>query len=983
MGNQFKCSDIYFRQKVNNNGYSNEDLYTNRLLDKLCKNNIFLEQLRVANKALYNTLIKYQNNVYLSQKEHRHLLESITNYYIRSMSRNTPFGLFSGVGNLYGKEYKAGKAVNISFQWLYEIIMDMVKRHPGKFKYVINNNLKTLDNNIYFLDYGNYDYKKKSEGFKIKRNRLIELIEDLCKEPVSFMMIIKTIGKEYSDVSTAFIQKYIINLVCKKILIPSILPSLDEDKIVILNKIKNIAYELGENNISSEILEIEKLVTEYENTKIGEGISSFERLEDSMSKIRTVNKDDLSVNFYIKNPTIVPSRKDISNIEELINRLCSISEPCNLLENYTFNFIDKFGTETEVPLNVLINPNQGIGYPKKDDINISKELQQELNRYWSQKIDNALLNDMPLILNNKIFEEVKNIKKRYGFDKDLKLPNSTDICLTISNNYKNDLHDLYISEILGSNRGYSMIGRFRRLDNYKVEQVFSILYKEYELCDINALPVLQSTTNLITNKHYSNSELSIGLCSNRSKRSILLSDLLIGYDTRLNVLYIKSRKKEKRILFLDNNMLNEEFKNPLIQLLISISCQSLYKWYEYSWNMTSSERSVKPEIRYKNIVVSPKIWSFYFNISDTFEKFKNDFISFSHQYKMPDVFYFVDNDNKILSSINSNSLYTIYKIAQKNRINLLKFENIEKNKLNMSYKDEEIVTTLIKSGSQYVNLNKKEYQVISPNNSSSNWIYFNIVFGSYEWKQHFLENHLDNLLTDQTKNIKCVFFIQYETPNNFPTIRLRYKAKDCLNVQKELIEYLDKLIISGEIKDYSIDNYYPEIYRYTTGNIKDMTIIEKIFSYDSVIIQKIRQTESSKSNFLLSCFTYIIGCFDNFHDSLEFLKQNCKMDKLSKTEKEWLRKNQGILNRKNLLINSELKTLINSRTNELMQLICDRKYNDSYLYNLLGSLLHMTCNRYLGTNRNKENTYMILLYKLVNSLSYQSDDSLFKSKILK
>lgn len=138
MNKLFKTDGFMERYTVSSHdhiGQYDEDLegkiYT------LVNNNIFMEQLLIASRSTYTTLIKFANApLDFSEKKKRSLLESLQKYWNRSCTRTTPFGLFSKV-NIGDFQLRTKllispeinhKKVNLDMKWLVSYIKNIEKK---------------------------------------------------------------------------------------------------------------------------------------------------------------------------------------------------------------------------------------------------------------------------------------------------------------------------------------------------------------------------------------------------------------------------------------------------------------------------------------------------------------------------------------------------------------------------------------------------------------------------------------------------------------------------------------------------------------------------------------------------------------------------------------------------------------------------------------------------------------------------------------
>ncbi|MDO7803160.1 thiopeptide-type bacteriocin biosynthesis protein [Pediococcus acidilactici] len=988
---------VLFRQKVLSSQSIPENiLYSEEILHEVLKNKVFKEQLQVASTELYNKLIKYHNVPDdFSNKERRHLIESITNYYLRATHRNTPFGLFSGVFSTditdFPVDFENGayhKDVTISFRWFYTLLKSLVFKNPKCFNYTLENHFTTFDDRMFFLNVGINDHPNDEIGFKINRTKLVKLLDEICgRDYIPYNEILKLVSKSYPTAPKSFLEKYLNNLINHNILKPDCYPSLSASESQIINGISIISQRVGDHNLVDKLVELQESVKSYNGTALGTGQKYFQKIASVMNELCTVDKDDLNVNLYLGSVSISPNKTDIKNIEDAFTFLMNIALPEINMQDYTYAFVEKFGTNTEVPLNIMIDENLGIGIPKTfvDSKDGLESLRTDISNYFMQKIDAALLNNEDVILNKKDLDSVQNIKGSYSLaDEIQRTPESFDVCLTINNDTLNDRYDhsMYVSEILGSTRGFSMKGRFRKFDDARLRLYFKNIYKEYDLCDINVLPSKLDYSNLSNTRHYGDYELSVGVSDMHKDKSIQFKDILIGYTEE--GLYVKSRITGQKIIFLEENMLNDQLKSPIVQLLLHLSNDRNTWWFNYPWTAKQGVHAVLPKIVYKNIVVSPRTWFFPFSYTSistkeiSFSEFKIKFINFAKMYKMPNVFYYTESDNRIISNLEKEeSLYAIYKSAKKMHLHYLKLEAPENGQLKSSYKDEEAVFTLTSrkpgvDSDNFKGLKKREFSPISPKNFNNHWLYIDLKFGTESWKNVFLKNNLADIFSEFKRFYERKFFIQYATDKNVPTVRLRFKchnSRDTIHLTSMLSSFLDNLIDLGHVLDYSFCNYYPEVFRYGGNNLMEKS--EEVFDIDSLIAENIitQDDEISKFYMIFSCLNYLATVHSKVQEAVTYLK---RFDSLKGKRKlnQWIRVNEDGFENMTSKFNEKFLSLIKER-NRVTKNIFDSIHDDGTKADLLSSFLHMACNRSMGTNRERESEIMYLIYRITMITSFK------------
>src|SRR5699024_9012565 len=102
------------------------------------------------------------------------------------------------------------------------------------------------------------------------------------------------------------------------------------------------------------------------NSRMGEGIEKYTNILNKMSSIY-FSKNILQVDFSYKEDTFrLPNytTRQIGEVAHILWRLTTKDIGFEHLREYYMDFVDKYGTSTDVPLLELTNIETGLGFPK-------------------------------------------------------------------------------------------------------------------------------------------------------------------------------------------------------------------------------------------------------------------------------------------------------------------------------------------------------------------------------------------------------------------------------------------------------------------------------------------------------------------------------------------------------------------------------------------------------------------------------------------
>ncbi|MBM7617388.1 thiopeptide-type bacteriocin biosynthesis protein [Weissella uvarum] len=982
-----------FREHVNNNEFNLDELYTPKIITLFNQNPVLMEQILVSNNLLYEEIKKSIANNLESKKENK-LINTLSQYYLRSISRNTPFGLFSSsYDNRQLSDDYSGikKSVLVSFRWFSDYVKELALKRPETFKFKFVDYL-TNGEDRYIVHF------KNGKETTIIASNLIKLLVDETKDsPLNFNEIVEKIHDSYNDVEVNFIEKYLLNLIMEELLIP-------ETGVLLSNKTKenfenlcNLTQNLSMHKETKLLENVIALISEYEYLPLGDGIDIYFKIKSTLNELHTTKKNDLSIIGYGKpenSQSEALSADDAQALTEIINFLHDISYVTDELKDFKYDFVEKFGEDAEIPLLDVLDSNFGIGFPE-----YKVDLKPDADKYLNtakELLTQAIINDEPLVLDeNSLKNLMGNNDPSFNTNE---FPFSGDIILEVEPSKIGNKNMYTFGGVYGTYDMVQIRGRFREFDD---EILPENRFNNVKSVDINALPLSKDYMGIIDNKRYFDKELSIDLPMDINKEQIHLSDLVIGLDDINDVIYCKNVYTNELLQFRDLNILNNELKSPVVRFLLSLNQQHINWWYNNPFFNLINSMNVFPEVIYKNIRLNKKTWRMEAHIeSDIYNEadFQSWYINMLNTMKklhFPKYVLAGNLDEKLVLEIeNVSSAKALYKHLIKEGsdtfyINEIDRKNLQKDARNASY---EIVCTFSsenfsKDDLVLSNNRKPVYNhdlLTNPLTLADGWLYLELEFGNEENLDIFCSDYFNNWFEKYEEQSDIQFFIRYTATNQKPTIRYRIKSMDNIfAVLSDLICEVQQLMKNGIIKDYSILPYYREMYRYGLEN--NIDVMERVFSLESgFIISNMKLTELDKTYLLLNLMYQVVTALNlNLKDVIDVMEKIFDLNpKNYLKEKQWLQENKT--NNNNLVsewMNNSLPTINNQSIHHLDQFY-DRYYelgeldldvlNMNQIINLVCGSWHMSYNRMFGINRKLESGLTFEFYKLLQSLLIRS-----------
>lgn len=985
-------------------------------LDEMINDPAFLEALGVASIDLAQAVDKYKQDKIVR----KHLYESVLNYYLRFITRTTPFGLFAGVSTVNFREHtniqlnslhNIQKCCEVDVQWLYGLIKqlendsDILRGLKIKFNdicYEIGNKIKNPAVNNYGQKYV-FGGKTNVQLYRsmINNSKQIQNIKKITKDYIDYKEVVFYMQQRNKDIEIKKINDFIIELIKAEYLITDLRPPITSSGQLeyLINKLKPLKLNTHNEELLSKLILIQKKIIEYTNLELGSG---YELYKSIVKMMQTIVK---ATNYLSISTGVNLDENEISNkIQQNINAFSRMlvkgidynNEP-TMIRDLKIKFKRKYGEYVEVALLELIDPIQGLGNPYGQDY-IREGYIEESDTAKRKELLNYLKREMLYAIktNHREVEikenEIGKIANKYRSN----LPLSYSFELSVFIRHASNKEELYIAPNKGSYKAGDCFNRFSgllskeiRTELYNINEEETIYNQEYiiaSLCEI--LPNGHSNNICIGDRHYS---YTINLCvpSGEDTINIPLNDLLIGYDPRIDRLYIKSRKFNKKIKVVSDNMLNPLANSNIANILLWISRAYYLHPLDFIIQLKEIDFEYMPRIRYGNVILQEEIWQIK---RDNFSEDKKIFIEqlkkWCHDLKVPKYVYISSQDRRIIvCSQNEDFFENIFKKINSQKIVTLEGceikeidELIAKNEKEEHYFSELVIPLKLCGYSDKNKIVKK----MKPDPISfcdekrikymgdDGWIFFSIYIEEAR-SNEFIGEYVYRFISRIENKIEKWFFIRYSDPKYH--IRLRLKVKKNL-MQEILLEYqkwYKNVRTMGISYEYSITPYNQEIERY--GNVKSIGMAEKVFWADSILVAKIcniytriLKSDEGKAVCVEGCYLLLRNCQLSDED-IEKILEPVSFKEIGK--KEFLKNKivyekileQGIYADKLYQEYSNRKKEIEGYIN-----LINREEKLGTLYNekkdIILSLVHMFCNRFNGDREWEMQMLSIIRYGL-------------------
>lgn len=885
------------------------------------------------------------------------------------------------------------KKVHIDTEWLYGYIVTLENSYYRQLQFKINNVCYQNGNRVVLL----YSTEKDVAEISVRFTKVFEIVEAFCRQYKSYKDIFREIQRQYPAVEEDTIKNYLLELIQKQILISNLRPSFTSRNQ--LQDLKNQCERCGLTEETDALEQIKRLCQEYEATIIGEGTEQYHSIVEAMKAV-------YQSKYYLQVDTILCEsgfrlstavKRSVEHLATFLVTTSSVSKNSYaFLERYRNRFIEKYGFQREVPVLELLDSAIGLGAPDgyccpASDFYVEPvreaEMPTKTKNYFMDKYEEALRNHTSICL------DMDSLKVALDLQEPETAPLSFEMYFMVQE--KEGKTQLCLGDNGGSMCAGKTFGRFAAESQEIEETLLQINQKEQELlcdntetCEISYLPTEPRSGNVVRCITGREKCLTGYTGSQAQDAEIRLEDILIGATEKQ--FYARNAKTGNYLVFGSNNMYNIMLQPNVFRFLLEIANDGKTVWCDYPWKYTYLPCRHIPQIEFEGIVLSNEQW--YINRTElglgaeekSFPAFKQALLSYMETREIPKKICLVDNDNRIYLDLKEElAVRILFDEWKKKGEDSILLERTEEGDSPVFQKagahpTEIVVPVFRRQKDSFLCQNTvnrfldREQHIVFP---YENWLYLKL-YCRKDREEELIAFKIRELGEELQQKLQIEhFFMRYMDPK--PHIRLRFYGEPALLMQATpvIMAWVRELERQRIIGDMNICTYEKEIERY--GGAGLMPFAEKLFRVDSVIVEEIlcrkrlKQLDMDELEIAVaSVLFYVCRFYDGFWEQLSYLTRNHhdgsyrnefkeKKDKLLTLfdlENGW----EHFQSREEGKVFFSLSEQRNPWIDDYKEQIKQENTREEFKDNIVNSVLHLHCNRLLGTNRELERKVMAL-----------------------
>ncbi|GAA0362260.1 lantibiotic dehydratase [Bacillus horti] len=919
---------------------------------ELVHDSAFMERILVASRALFEELVRVRDHKKPLQKDTIH---KVMKYMLRMSSRPMPFGLFSGISREHFSKASQKpissvyKKARVSVEWLSKLAKLIESQLVENSSLTIYCNSMLRETNEYiYLDVAQETQTKRVE---FKKSSFISEVIRYLSEPKTIKEFIQFFSGGDTTLSVPLLRS-LKTLLEHDFLYSRLRPSsmVDEDGLqqIILER-ENIHISLY-----SRLVAIKEGLESYEQKPIGEGINTYLEVINQMSNVCTSQRY-IVVDLFLERRVPELDKQQVEAFLKDISFLKAfdfLSINHKTWEEYCTRFLNEYGLFHERPLLDLIDTDTGIGLPHIVNQR-TKKSEKQWDAYVLRLIQEALIQQNQSIkLSN---DHIQNLKNILGDGALYKPQEGYDVKFSIIELEQQQI--FLITENAFSATAGSFSGRF--CDSLNQKEMPKYRDKNYISAEINAIPLQYGDIGITYYSSEYQINLNTGSADHRS--NIPLHDLFVGMDK--SGLYLKSKSLDKKVIPVTTHLLHySNFnENPALIFLAELGkfMTTTPENLTFSWQ---KQLAFVPRFEHKNIILSPMRWNIH---HEEMRKASESGLSeleyikhFMKLYAVSPIVYLLTGDQTmpILTETELGLTLIVEELKQLDQqATLTLIEALDVHPEETDYIQDYIVTVFPEKQEQpHVKAQPNpNYTVDEPAHFDFSWSYFNIYYrqGKRLATLQTCLNYVEQL------GAKKYFIIHYVDPDEH--IRLRVK-KENDHLGTNLKHFLTTLVQDKIIKAFSEELFLPEYERY--GGELLSSYAYDIFCQETRWLHYLLGSHFFKGKSeleigLILCLHTIMDMFETYESGMNFLESNIEeqqkkhLRSFKKNRKQYIALGDSAIKLFDPM-NATMKQKRMDQRNYVKRIV--HTFENDRAHYILKSMVHMTMNRFIGTDRKLE-----------------------------
>lgn len=1020
----------------------------NQELRSLAAHESIEQAVAVASLSLFDGLQQLRHGD-MSRKTER-VYSRFLRYVVRMCTRSTPFGLFAGVAmGTFADHSEVQLAVPViqrmrtrpAMKWLFTIItrLEQVPEVVAQLQVTTNQTSQFKGGRVFLPDTNVYGLSNANDtrALSVRATSPVLYALERARQPVLYADLRRELLEAFPQATPEQVDRLLWQLWENHFLLSNLLPPLAhkapvryiyerlsalkgvESTTTVLQQVMETGEALDRAGAGGQVKLLRELACYQEQLASGDEQQQLQLQIDATLSTESVN---------LKREIGTAAAQAV----ETMLRLSRVTRGLPYLQQYLAAFIERYGTEQEVPLLDLLSPEKGLDAPAPYQnpprtypflASQSDSNHQRLDALLCALVAQAV-NDRrsEIELTDDLIRQLEQWSPKLE-----EAPPSLDLYLMVQARSRAALDRGEWRAIVAPNFGAAAGGRtfgrfFDLLDQQGVEALQQFIQREEALfpdkifAEISYLPARAHVANVVTQPGLRTYEIPVGTTpSVPSERVIHLSDLVVG--VRRNRFYVRSLRLGKEVIACQGHMLNSQLAPNVCRFLLDIAYSNFVGLSPFNWGLASNLPFL-PRVVQGKIVLCPAQWNLTASTIQPVASASTEDIRWfaglqrwRAAWRVPRYVYLAYMDNRLLLDLEHPVMakelqMELAKATDGNSLSLVEllpdFEHLWLEDRNGAKYFSEIVVPLLRADAVTREPEKSSpasqervparSHIISQQERSffpgDSWIYLKL-YTAYKQHDEFIAGPLREFVRGLLHHafIDSWFYLRY--CDSAPHLRLRlhtHPSQTSQHLLTEALAWSRQLVEREQISHFCLDTYEREIERY--GGPAAIEILEQLFAAESVTASDLvaacynrHITVDPNAIAVFSLDALFTGWGLGLPERLQWLRRNtqkyeagkafhAKRQLLCDLVAPWEHTHDP-----DLMQQRELLCQLIEQRQSMLPMISARvreieKAGELWtpVEHIVGSLAHMHINRFLGVDRQREQHIYALWRQTLESL---------------
>lgn len=968
-------------------------------------------RLRAAIAVASNSLTARLEDASVSESARRSAEAKLLRYLIRASARPTPFGLFSGVAlgqcaSTTGLRL-AGSAQRIrarpDMDWLLRLVLHLEGQPAIRkaLRLYVNPAAYSRSGRVYLAERVSHGEGVAEPRVSLRATNAVNSILAFANAPRPYNEIVAHLTAGRDPSARARIEALVDELLDQTLLLSELRPPLTTDNPVghVIARLEPVAAAA---EIRAGLIAFDDACRSWTKLEAGDCRAQVARLHAIAAAASPLPSDtpiQVDMSWFLSDVTITRTvGEEAARALELLLRLAPSSRSFGPLEAYRANFVNRYGAEREVPLLELLDPESGLGPPpaysgeaswagsggagnmaRRNQILFALACETLRDRTPVRSLDDQTLSEMEMwppdektaAPSHDIYTFVI-AQSRAAIDAgDFKVAIGPNIGAGAAGRNLARFADLLGAEATAALRRMASTSAAADPDAIRAEIIYPP--RKFRSANVAIRPPIQ--------RH----EIALGAAPGVAAEDTLSpADLVVGIaDGRF---YLRSLSRGARVLVTSTHMLNFLYAPVLCRFLADVSNDGRPMLQMFDWGSASAFPFL-PRLEAGRVILVPAQWRIDAALAGKHlqakspASFAERLAAWRRAWNVPRHVYLSAGDHRLLFDLEK----AVFAEALWSDVRKLK-PGSPPLTLQEALPGPEHAW-LEGPGGHYicelaVSLYRRDLdgaashtrRIAPPRNAhavspaermrspGSDWLYMKL-YGGRESEDDLISAALPAFLATLPRRDANLpfFFLRYSDPD--PHLRLRFKGdarRLWRKVLPRLCEWGTSLVAADQRRSFAFDTYEREIERY--GGPEAIDVVEQIFAIDSrVVLDLLAKDATPADQRVLPAVASLarllrgLGVEERARDWWRERYAGFRRE----TSDEYRRRNKDLQDALDVarppspaplaLYDRHLPAL-----GARLRALEAREALSCPMQNIVESLMHMHCNRFLGTDRNLE-----------------------------